>query len=285
MTLGKYNDVMNKIEVTEEMRSRILQNIAKEFEEKPADEGNDSFADPSVNMASANQANGNISDFKTGDLAQEDTSIVSKSSKINFYKFSRYAGVAAAALILLVGAAVIFAPKGRNALDGASMSEVAMEVAHEAAADLHHEAAEDVQRENELIKGSWVKYDSVQKLSRIADTEFTEIEYLNSISSETDYYLDGETTATIVYDVTGNQITVRETKLTGALETAGATAENEISELITIDGADVRLYGTEDGFDTAIWVRNDIEYTLESVEKISLDEMTELMNNICAFDY
>ena len=259
--MGKYNDVMNKIEVTEEMRSRILQNIAEEFkdEEFKAEKSKDE-------------------DAIVRDLAPDND------NAIDFKSIIRYAGLAAAAVILFVGGAAVFGSRGNGLKNSATMSEVAIEVAHEAAADLHHETADDVQQENELIKGSWVKYDSVQKLSKVVGAEFSEIEYLSSISSETDYYLDGETTATIVYDVTGNQITVRETKLVDIAETGGAFAEDQTSQQITIDGVDVRLYGTEDGFDTAIWVRNEIEYTLESVEKISLEEMTELMNNIFAFN-
>ncbi len=260
--MGKYNDVMNKIEVTEEMRSRILQNIAEEFKDEEFN---------------AEKSKGE--DAIVRDLASDND------NTIDFKSIFRYAGLAAAAVILFVGGAVVFGSRGNGLMKTTTMSEVAMEVAHEAAADLHHETADDVKQENELIKGSWVKYDSVQKLSKVVGAEFSEIEYLSSISSETDYYLDGETTATIVYDVTGNQITVRETKLADVAKTGETFDRNETAELITVDGVDVRLYGTEDDFDTAIWVRNEIEYTLESVEKISLDEMTELMNNIFTFDY
>ncbi|WP_042256566.1 DUF4367 domain-containing protein [Butyrivibrio proteoclasticus] len=264
--MGKYNDVMNKIEVTEEMRSRILQNIADEFKDEE-------FKDEEFKAEKSKGEDAIVRDLESDN-----------DNTIDFKSIIRYAGLAAAAVILFVGGAVVFGSRGNGLMKTTTMSEVAMEVAHEAAADLHHETADDVKQENELIKGSWVKYDSVQKLSKVAGAEFSEIEYLSSISSETDYYLDGETTATIVYDVTGNQITVRETKLADVAKTGGAFAEDQTPQQITIDGVDVRLYGTEDGFDTAIWVINEIEYTLESVEKISLDEMTELMNNIFTFD-
>ena len=196
------------------------------------------------------------------------------------------------------------------------MTEMALEVAHEAAADVHHEA--------ELIKGSWVKYDSVETLASAAGVDYADIAYLSSISSEVDYYLDDGEGAVIVYDVTGNQVTVSETvasekvtsdtedfqteanaymaeetgassKLDSALDALGGSGIGKIGEKdsdsesaprfrsITIGDVDVSLIGTEEGYTNANWTVNGIEYQLECVEKISLEEMTELMNNILAF--
>ncbi|WP_029231544.1 hypothetical protein [Butyrivibrio sp. VCB2006] len=297
--MSKYNDIMNKIEVTEEMRSRILQNIAKEFDEPKGTDLDNSQTDDAIKDVQ------DVTEFTVNNTASANNNVRSFQPKGGLYNFTKYAGLAAAAVILLVGATVVFGPKEKGAMETASMSDIAISVAQEAAADMHHEA--------ELIKSSWVKYDSVEQLSSVAKAEFTDIEYLSSISSEVDYYLDNCDTATIVYDVTGNQITVSEasvvTEMTEesvmeaaeepAMATDAGTAHNilgggiagadkagktkTVADTFTVGDTQINVYGTEDGFNRASWTVGDIEYTLESVEKISLDEMTELMTNILSF--
>ncbi len=310
--MSKYNDVMNKIEVTEDMRNRILQNIAKEFDEKPTKE-------EETDRVEATE----VTEFKVNDSVADEDKVRSFQPKSGFYKFTKYAGLAAAAVILLVGATVVFGPKDKVAMESVTMTEMAHEVAHEAAADVHHEA--------ELIKSSWVKYDSVEALASVAGADYTDIAYLSSISSEVDYYLDDGESAVLVYDVTGNQVTVSESVASNEVanstedmhtdsdidmaaepETVGTAnspssifggsgigklgaignnkdSKNGDSESepmyqgITVGNVDVSLIGTEEGYTNAYWTVNGIEYHLECVEKISLEDMTELMNNILAF--
>lgn len=303
--MSKYNEVMNKIEVTEDMRNRILQNIAKEFDENPADEETPG-GDVTVE-----------SEFKVNDASANGDNVRSFQTKSNFYKFTKYAGLAAAAVILLVGATVVFGPKEKGAMESATMAEMAQEVAHEAAADVHHEA--------ELIKSSWVKYDSVETLASVAGADYTDIDYLSSISSEVDYYLDNGEDAILVYDVTGNQVTISESvaseiatndsdddrtelttymaeapegsgKLDSALDALGGSGIGKLGKnkdsdsepesrfrSITVGDVKVSLIGTEEGYTNAYWEEGGIDYHLECVEKISLEEMTELMTNILAF--
>ena len=310
MTLSnKYNKVMDKIEVTEEMRSRILQNIANEFSED------------------------NNTDEDTLENKVETPIEFSKRAenrKKSVYSFTRYIGVAAAAVVLFIGAATVFDKSETTGKQtGNSLSEKAQELTHEAAADLHN-------KEAEYIKNSWVKYESVEKMAEATGTDFTEIEYLSSVSSEVDYYLDNGTDATIVYDVSGNSITVTQKKSVGedagtatgqepggnaeeaetvsgtaeetskaniAIEAAPQTSEPQsiagsaqaesdskkngsdrvVVDTITVGNTEDTVSGTEDGYNRAFWTVDGIDYSLDSAEKINLDEMTELMNNILAF--
>ncbi|WP_143003249.1 hypothetical protein [Butyrivibrio sp. INlla14] len=306
---NKYNEVMDKIEVTEEMRSRILQNIANEFSED------------------------NTTDEDTLENKVETPIEFSKRAenrKKSVYSFTRYIGVAAAAVVLFIGAAAVFDKSetiGKQT--GSSLSEKAQELTHEAAADLHN-------KESEFIKNSWVKYESVEKMAEATGTDFTEIEYLSSVSSEVDYYLDNGTDATIVYDVSGNAITITQKKSVGedagtaetqapdgnvaeseavsgtaketskpniAIEAAPQTSEPQsiagsaqaesdskkdgsdraVVDTITAGNVEIKVSGTEDGYNRAFWTVDGIDYSLDSAEKINLDEMTELMNNILAF--
>ena len=309
MTLSnKYNEVMDKIEVTEEMRSRILQNIANEFSED------------------------NNTDEDTLENKVETPIEFSKRAenrKKSVYSFTRYIGVAAAAVVLLIGANAVFDKNETIGKSTGSFSQTAQELTHEAAADLHN-------KEAEFIKNSWVKYESVEKMAEATGTDFTEIEYLSSVSSEVDYYLDNGTDATIVYDVSGNAITVTQKKSVGedagtatgqepggnvaeaetvsgtagetakpniAIEAAPQTSEPQsiagsaqadsgskkngsdraVVDTITAGDTEVTVSGTEDGYNRAFWTVDGIDYSLDSAEKINLDEMTELMNNILAF--
>lgn len=275
MTLGnKYNEVMDKIEVTEEMRNRILQNIANEFSE-------------------SDNATEELSVEKTAESVETPIEFAdrAKNRKKSVYSFTRYIGVAAAAVVLLIGASAVF-DKNQVATESSTFTETANEFTQEAAADLH--------KESEFIKNSWVKYESVEKMAEATGADFREIGYLNDISSDTDYYLDGGSVATIVYDVSGNAITVTEKQETvakveesdmisqaevtsfNASEDAGKTSDSpkSINQKITVGGVTVTVNGTEDGFGRASWVTDGIEYTLDSADKLSLDEMTELLENV-----
>ena len=288
MTLSnKYNEVMNKIEVTEEMRSRILQNIANEFSED-------------------NQTTGETP-AETKVETPIDFAKRAQDRKKSVYSFTRYIGVAAAAVVLLIGASAVFDNGKSESSPVSNFTETAHEYTQGAAADLH--------KESEFIKNSWVKYESVEKMAQATGSAFTEIEYLNGISSDTDYYLDGGDTATIVYDVSGNAITITqrqevemESQTTeaavneapavtadmaepsgtssklgiskGSKDTSKSDAPVKVSETITVNGVDGKLEGTEDGFNKSTWTVDGIDYSMDSAEKLSLDDMEELMKNI-----
>ena len=280
---NKYNEVMNKIEVTEEMRNRILQNIANEFSE------DNSVTDTATVETPVAPVETPI-DF--GERA--------KNRKKSVYSFTRYIGVAAAAVVLLIGASAVLDNEQITSKPAGSLTETAHEITQGAAADLH--------QESEFIKNSWVKYESVEKMAQATGTDFAEIDYLNDISSDVDYYLDGGNVATIVYDVSGNAITVTQKQTANevaVVEEAEAPTESvhiidssafseknsksdgksdsksdKVSETVTVNGVDVRLEGTEEGFNKASWTVNGIDYSMDSADKISLDDMQELMKNI-----
>lgn len=286
MTLSnKYNEVMNKIEVTEEMRNRILQNIANEFSE-----------DNSVTDKTAMETP--VAPVET----PVDFGERAKSRKKSVYSFTRYIGVAAAAVVLLIGASAVLDNEQIVSKPAGSLTETAQEITQGAAADLH--------QESEFIKNSWVKYESVEKMAQATGADFAEIDYLNGISSEVDYYLDGGSVATIVYDVSGNAITVtqkqvekeavvteeaeapesvhiinssefgeKNSKADGA-EKSDNKAPTKVSETLAVNGVEVRIEGTEEGFNKASWTVDGIDYSMDSADKISLDDMKELMNNI-----
>lgn len=310
---------MDKVEVTEDMRNRILQNIAKEFSED-----NNTDEVPSENKVET----------------PIDFSKRAEKRKKSVYFFTRYIGVAAAAVVILIGAAAVFDNNDAISTGTSAFTQTAQELTHEAAADLHV-------KETEFIKNSWVKYESVEKIAQATGIDYTEIQYLSSVSSEVDYYLDNGTDATIVYDVSGNSITVTQKKAADAgstveTETVAGGAESAKSEsvagdakaetdaavenaveaektagnakaeavagsagkaeseattgllgnvmsekpatdTITVGDVEVKVSGTDDGYNRAFWTVDGIEYSLDSAENIDLDEMTELMSNILSF--
>ena len=72
--MGKYNDVMNKIEVTEEMRSRILQNIADEFKDEE-------FKDEEFKAEKSKGEDAIVRDLES----DNDNTIDFKSIRVEFY--------------------------------------------------------------------------------------------------------------------------------------------------------------------------------------------------------
>ena len=76
--MGKYNDVMNKIEVTEEMRSRILQNIADEFKDEE-------FKDEEFKAEKSKGEDAIVRDLES----DNDNTIDFKSIRVEFYSHTK----------------------------------------------------------------------------------------------------------------------------------------------------------------------------------------------------
>ena len=99
--MSKYNEVMENLVVTEDMRNRLLANVEKEMaSEKTCDvkgdetERLDKKGEPIVNKRKVSE------DEKTGD----DRNSKADSRKHKIVEFRRYAGIAAAFCVLAVGA-------------------------------------------------------------------------------------------------------------------------------------------------------------------------------------
>ena len=303
--MSKYNEVMEKVKVSKDMRDRILSGVEKELEK-----GTDS-------TVSIEEITGKKKGF----------------SKIN--EFRKYAGIAAAFAVLVVGAYAVskvqhFGAKmesstmmveeasvprpnvSDNAMATESMAEeVTEEAAYEEAA--YEEISPDAmdadaafktetttagakaeadsagKASNSMSLAKYKEYASLAKLSKAAGTSFKEIEYLDSFSSGKDYYLYDGNVAAISYDVEGNTVIVREMDagLGDSIPTnVGASTADLVSDSITVGDVTVNLFGDEDSFDSALgsqlfyiaeWSREGLVYQIESSEAITYEDMKELM--------
>ncbi len=104
--MNKYNEIMNRVRVDDDMKKRLLENLAKETE-----------------------ADNKLSDnAKAGDESQTGKSKISKFSSRKFNEIKKYAYIAAACGVLFIGAYAVIKTVGLNsspAMDSATYAPVA----------------------------------------------------------------------------------------------------------------------------------------------------------------
>ena len=314
MTLSKYNEVMDNIQVSEDMRNRILANIEKEMKNA-----------------------GNAADKSGTDVADVANSAEKDSQKEKLSKiveFRRYAGIAAAFAVCVVGAyalskVVRFGGSSESATmmveeasvarpdmayDTAEATDMAEESAYEEAAyeEISPDAVETEaaimsetmtagakeesdsvgKASNSMALAKYKEYASLDKLSKDAGTSFKEIEYLDSFSSGKDYYLYDGNVAVISYDVEGNTVIVREmdAKLGDTIPTnVGVSTADLVTDSIKVGDVNVDLFGDEEASNAALgtqlfyiaqWTKDGLVYQLESSEALTYEDMKELMEQI-----
>lgn len=342
MTLSKYNEAMDNLVVTEDMRKRLLANVEKEMSKAKASE----------------KENGNISEMPNN---------TSHGDKRRILEFRRYAGIAAAFVVLIVGAYAVskavpfsnnnsmsatssydaaktetaMAPEAEYVTEAANETEeYAMESASEEAYDSNSEplgtmaagtyapaeddamvdsdaaietealapqtAVKEVESSGKTSNASLEssrfsifkifgknggekfedikEYSDITELSKTAMTEFDEIEYFDSFSSSKEYHLYDGKVALIYYDVSGNDVVVKEmsTKKGASIpaKVSGITADMGSTSSITVGKVDVTLKGNDDTYSIATWTTGGLVYEFESSELLTYEDMKALMQEI-----
>ncbi len=141
--MSKYNEVMNKVEVTPDMKSRILQNLAKELGEA---EGT------SENISENTNAEQPLSETVTSEVkrledgqktagAAKDIALEKASRKRNrVAAFKRYGAMAATFAVLFVGVAAVMRMQGGKLSSTAPMYDSAPAYEAEAPAEAEYAA-------------------------------------------------------------------------------------------------------------------------------------------------
>ena len=299
--MNKYNEVMDKVKVTDDMRKRILQNIEN--------------ADIS-----------NVTAFEEAKKKKEN-------KIVPFIK--RYGAVAAMFAVVLVGAYAVFGTVGKHemgssspmesydATETAAVQEYAAEEAVEEAAQATEEAvdndmdagyesdsapiitapamgqavkepaAQDKTKdsakaesaEKDARNSDILEFASAGELSAQAGEEITDIESLVKKSTESHYLLYDDGMMEIDYFVDGANIYYRKVPE----ETVSEYASSDISgEFIgysvvrkkTIGETTVTLKGTEETVNVASWTRDGYVYSLLHDRGLEDEAMTELLNEI-----
>jgi hypothetical protein len=283
MTLSKYNEVMENVKISKDMRDRILSGVEKELEK---DAGSES----------------------------QVVEVTDKKRISKIVEFRRYAGVAAAFVILFVGAAAVL--KIRNA-DMSTSSEMMVEEASMVNHDTHKEVAagttqamteaeateaaeptdaeatteaEAIEAETHALTNGKAasierkEFSSLLKLNAETGVTFKEIQYLDSFSSSKDYYLYDGKIGVISYDVEGNTVTVRQmsTEFGKSIpdKYIESVIERQNSKAITAGGKSVTISGKDELYTVAEWSEYNLVFQLESTEALTLQDMQELMDSV-----
>ncbi len=285
--MSKYKEVMDNVKVSEDMRNRILANIEKEM------------------SAEVDPASEDTISVKNEIPAEVSKEAGKKASKI--VEFRKYAGIAAAFVVLIVGAYAVsrVTPFGGATESSTAMVEEAYEEISPDAMDTEAAVMTETttagakgesdsvgQASDSMAIAKYKEYASLVKLSKAAGTSFTEIEYLDSFSSGKDYYLYDGNIAAISYDVEGNTVIVREmdAKLGDTIPTnVGVSTADLVTDSIKVGDVNVDIFGDEDAFDASLgtqlfyiaqWTKDGLVYQLESSEALTYEDMKELMEQI-----
>ncbi|MCR5556380.1 MAG: hypothetical protein K6F75_02335 [Butyrivibrio sp.] len=263
---------MENLVVSKDMRDRILSNVEKEM-------------------------------AKGGDAVSFDVISGEKKGTSKIVTFRRYAGIAAAFAVLVVGAyAVNIVRTYDSAMSSTSMKaeetaatslntafdsdqvnmakeEMATETMAAGAMEEMEEAAVESAESVDSFEAK--EFASLIKMSREAGTQFKEIQYLDSFSTGKDYYLYNGNVAVISYDVEGNKVIVREMDAlygdsipdeVGASKAGLGSSENLLAGDIAVS-----LHGNDELYTLAEWTKDGLIFQLESSEALTYEDIKELM--------
>lgn len=296
--MNKYNEVMDKVKVTDDMRKRILQNIEN--------------ADIS-----------NVTAFEEAKKKKEN-------KIVPFIK--RYGAIAAMFAVVLVGAYAVFGTVGKHemgssspmesydATETAAVEEYAAEEAVEEAAQATEapemeaeydsdsapimtspamgqavkepaaqektkDSAKTESAEKDARNSDILEFASAGELSAQAGEEITDIVSLVKQSTESHYLLYDDGMMEIDYFVDGANIYYRKVPEKAVSEYASSDISGEfigysvVSEK-TIGETTVTLKGTEETVNVASWTRDGYVYSLLHDRGLEDEAMTELLNEI-----
>ena len=290
--MNKYNEVMDKVKVTDEMRNRILQNIEN-------------------------------TDIES--VSQIHEAVPVKENKIVPF-IRRYGAMAAMFAVILVGAYAVFvalpgSDKGASTSAPSagyemaeSATESAMESAEEYAATETAEetdsfmAQDSISNAKPVMEGTplpshaskadetagsfeiespvgTLEFASAEELSHEAGNVIADIESFADKSTESHYLLYENGMMEIDYFVDGSNIYFRKASEEAAEEYANNDITGEYidySVVLTksVEGTEVTLRGTDEAFNVASWTLGGYEYSL--IHEKGLDEtaMTEVIAGV-----
>ena len=284
--MAKYNDVMENIKVTDEMRSRILRNVALSLENSSESEKTEEETDS--NPAEKKEAN--ITEFpKT-------------KKKFNGAWIPPVALTAAAAMVLIV----VRPWSGSSLMKGASESatyeapmseetdslfEDAVAETTEATEDFYdYESFDDVMaeateaesdsksEENQGMIFDAKEYSSAAEMSDAVGFEIKDITNIPFEADETIYRVISGKLAEIMYIADDEELTLRKSE--GEEDNSGDYNDYSVKQQVKIEGIEVTIKGYEDGFNLATWYDGTYYYSVGSDNPLSDDVISEIVSDI-----
>ena len=293
--MSKYNEVMDKVKVTDDMKKRILQNIE-------------------------NAEDSNVTSFEEVKKKKENKIVPI---------IKRYGAVAAMFAVVLVGAYAVFGNVAKHEMESSapagsyemaesttmteSATESAMEVAETDEAVME-EAEEDAMEapatpavgndnamyeaqsapikdvsgskaESVAVNSKILEFASAKELSAEAGEEIKDIESLLRKSSENHYILYDNGMMEIDYFIDGGNIYYRKSTEEAATEYANSGRSGEYIDYSrtvkkTIAGTEVTLKGTEDTYNVAGWTKDGWVYSFIHQKGLDDAAMTTVLGEI-----
>ena len=310
--MTKYSEAMENIKVTDEMRSRILRNVALSFESGKDEAESETESEAEIEKEA---------EIKTEKEAEKETvrktgETITANESADITEFrsikKRRSGAwitpvaltAAAALILVIvrpwsGSSLMSANKGSSSFDTA-MSE-------DAAADYHYdsetavaetteadswdedamleaeaEAAEEETKDNsEGIEGmvfDAAEFPSVREMSDAIGFEVNDISVVPFEATEVIYRVISGKLAEIVYIGDGDKLTIR--KSAGDEDNSGDYNEYTLDEPIEIEGNKIDILGFEEGYYLVTWYDGEYFHSIRSDSPQTADKMKEIISDL-----
>ena len=294
--MNKYSEAMENIKVTDEMRSRILRNVALSLEKGSDNEEGDKPAEEPKEAASVENSS-NVTGFKP-------VRRISKAAWIASVGLT-----AAAALVLVIvrpwsGSSLMSGGSQKAATDyEAVMSEEAsMENNYDTVAEVT-EAAEEYDDypvyddEPAAEAGAWAEeetkdnsegiegmvfdaaeFPSVREMSDAIGFEVNDISVVPFEATEVIYRVISGKLAEIVYIGDGDKLTIR--KSAGEEDNSGDYNEYTLDEPIEIEGNKIDILGFEEGYYLVTWYDGEYFHSIRSDSPQTADKMKEIISDL-----
>lgn len=257
----KYNEIMDQVRVTDEMKQRVLQNVKERMEE---------------NITAGEKAESEGSEHKSGEAQKQEHGKTPETGKIIHSRFlsysrtSRYLSVAACIMMLIVGGLTVprLLHRGNGLLPDSTSAAVGMEPG-ETMVGFAEPGAEENQDElggqaGAMVGNGMVEVDSLAELSQVLGFSVPEIKNIPFEVTSTVYTNGWNEFAQVEYQG-GNQTESEEVLFRKAKGTDDISGDynvyTDVKE-IAVNETAVTLKGENGQYSLAIWQQDGFTYSL-----------------------
>lgn len=269
----KYNEIMDQVRVTDEMKQRVLQNVKERMEE---------------NITAGEKAESEGSEHKSGEAQKQEHGKTPETGKIIHSRFlsysrtSRYLSVAACIMMLLVGGLTVprLLHRGNGLLPDSTSAAVGMEPG-ETMVGFAQPGAEENQDElggqaGAMVGNGMVEVDSLAELSQVLGFSVPEIKNIPFEVTNTVYTNGWNEFAQVEYQGGAMAENREEGQMEGQAEaeevmfrkargtddiSGDYDAYSDVKE-ITVNETAVTLKGENGQYSLAIWQQDGFTYSL-----------------------
>lgn len=244
--MNRYKNLMDKVELTDAMKNRIMENVITSLENDDTENDNihvDSNISPATDITLTSDTRKNFASSSTPPK--------------NTHKFKMYRYLATAACLILIVTAGIFY---RQHQQNTTMS--------------------DTQNPDEFVLSgnSIQELNSLEDLSNAVGFDIKTPQYLPFTPSETNYLSYFGDMAEINYSNTSSTASFR--MAVGDDDISGDYNEYGNVKITKVAGIAVTLKGNESGYSLAIWQSDGYTYALSLSEEVTENEWVKILESI-----